>query len=285
MKKQKKFKEFKHSKSLGQNFLQDEGIIDEIIEACGAKKTGIVLEVGPGEGALTERLVSEAGHVVAVELDKRLIPVLGKKFKNCENISIINDDILKIDIDETIGKIKSETNLDDAVIVGNLPYYITTPIIMKILEEKASIRHAVMMMQKEVGERLLAEAGEKSIGAITHSVNYYAEVKKVCDVDKTAFNPVPKVDSMVVKFIIRDKPPVKPQNEKIFFSLIKTSFLKRRKTLANSLNGFLGIEKKEIENVLSELEIDKNIRCERLTIEQFSTLSDKLLEKKENFKI
>jgi len=258
----------KAKKSYGQNFLINEEIVDEIIEKSYITKEDVVLEIGPGLGTLTKKLLKVAKSVIAVELDKDMCNILENRILD-KNLEIINQDILKLDINEITnkyGKIK---------VVANLPYYITSPIIMKLLENKYDISSITVMVQKEVGERLVASPNGKEYGAITISVRYYTDAKIIIDVPKENFMPVPKVDSVVIKLDLLNKPRVKLKDEKLFFNLIKTGFSQRRKTINNSLSSG-GIEKEKLIRILEKLNIDYKKRVENLSIEDFANISNEL---------
>ena len=249
------------NKKLGQNFLIDEETLDTI--ASDVSKEDTIIEIGPGLGTLTEKLLERAKKVYAVELDKKMIEILQDRFKLYSNLEIINDDILKIDVDKLAPKAK---------VVANLPYYITTSIITKIL--KTNIKEITILIQKEVADRICAFPSEKEAGAITYFVYYYADSKIVKKVPKECFIPNPKVESAVVKITKLDSSRVKVKNEKIFFDLIKENFTKRRKNILNSLSNV--VEKEKLREILKELNIDENTRGENLTIEQFAKIANKL---------
>ena len=264
------------NKSLGQNFLIDENVITTAIEKSNINKDDLVIEIGPGLGTLTKYLLESAGRVVCVELDKRMIKILEERFFLYKNLDIINADILKTDLNKIIRDAKEEYNLKSAKIVANLPYYITTPIIMQLLENKIDIESITVMIQKEVADRLAEIPGGKNTGAITYTVYYYGEAEKLLEVPNTAFIPEPSVTSEVIKINIRKEPPVKVNNEKEFFKLIKIAFLQRRKTLLNSLTNNGVSTKEKLLEILKDLKIDEKIRSEKLTIEQFANLSNYL---------
>ena len=268
----------KFNKAYGQNFLCDETILEEIIYASELDDKTCVLEIGPGAGALTAKLAKNAKKVVAVEIDKGLIPLLSENISQFDNVKIINDDILKINLNELI---KQEFNGEKVKVVANLPYYITTPILMKLLEENPGFSDIVVMVQKEVADRLIAEPGSKNCGAITYSVNYYCKTRGIVNVPPEAFVPPPKVWSSVVKLTLRDEPPVKPVSVEHFFALIKASFLLRRKTFINSVSSSaeMKISKEVLKNILTELGISETIRGEALTLVQFSQISDAIKNK------
>lgn len=266
----------KANKNLGQNFLIDENVIETAIEKSEINKEDLVIEIGPGLGTLTKYLLEKAGKVICVELDKRMVNILKERFFLYDNFEIINDDILKVDLNDLIVKSKAKYNLKDAKIVANLPYYITTPIIMKLLESKIDIKSITVMIQKEVADRLAEIPGGKNTGAITYTVYYYGETEKLLEVPKTSFVPEPSVISEVIKINIRKEPPVKVSDEKKFFNLIKTAFLQRRKTLLNSLTNNGISNKQELIEILAKLNIDEKIRSEKLTIEDFANISNLL---------
>lgn len=264
------------NKSLGQNFLIDENVINTAIEKSNINKEDLVIEIGPGLGTLTKYLLESAGRVVCVELDKRMINILNERFFLYENFEVINADILKTDLNKIIKEAKEKYNLKNAKIVANLPYYITTPIIMQLLENKIDIECITVMIQKEVADRLAEIPGGKNTGAITYTVYYYGIAEKLLEVPNTSFVPEPSVTSEVIKINIRKEPAVKVNNEEGFFKLIKISFLQRRKTLLNALSNNGISSKEELTKMLKELEIDEKIRSEKLTIEEFANISNYL---------
>ena len=266
----------KANKNLGQNFLIDENVITTAIEKSNINEEDLVIEIGPGLGTLTKYLLEKAGRVICVELDKRMISILEDRFFLYKNFEVINNDILKVDLNKIIDETKQKYNLKTAKIVANLPYYITTPIIMKLLENKVNIESITVMIQKEVADRLAEIPGGKNTGAITYTVYYYGETEKLLEVPKTAFIPEPSVTSEVIKINIRKEPPVKVKDEKTFFNLIKISFLQRRKTLLNSLTNNGISNKEELTEILKELNLDERIRSEKLTIEDFANISNYL---------
>ena len=263
----------KANKRLGQNFLINDNAIQEIVNAAGISAEDLIIEIGPGLGTLTSKLLEKAGKVIAVELDENMIKILKDRFKLYENFILINEDILKIDLKKLI-----EENLNDlknVKIVANLPYCITTPIIMRLLEDRLNTNSITVMVQKEVADRIAEKPGEKLSGAITYSVNYYAIPEKVTLVGKESFIPSPEVDSEVIKLNIRKEPPVKVDNEEMFFKLIKVSFMQRRKTLLNALtNSGLITNKEKLKQVLEKMNLDLNIRGEKLTLEQYAKLAN-----------
>ncbi len=274
----KKQYNFKFSKSLGQNFLTNDDIIEEIAEGSFIEEEDFVLEIGPGMGVLTKVLAEKSKQVVAVEIDSTLIPLLEKSLSFYKNVDIVNKDILKTDIDALVKEKRKDDHKGNVRIVGNLPYYITTPIIMYILENGVKAESITAMMQKEVADRLMAKAGTKDYGAISVVVNYYCEVKKVVSVGKENFYPVPKVDSTVLRLDIRKEKPVDLIDEKLFFECVKAGFGQRRKTMANSLSKIRGLGKEGILEILSQVGIDPKRRAETMDLQEFANLSNKIAE-------
>ena len=268
------------NKNLGQNFLVNDSVVDKIIESAEITKNDLIIEIGPGLGNLTEFLLEKAGKVIAIELDQRMLEILGDRFSLYNNFEIINEDVLRVNLNELISKNKN-SEIKNAKIVANLPYYITTPIIMKLLEDKLDIETITVMVQKEVADRLIAIPGEKLSGAITYSVYYYATSENVTIVENNSFIPEPEVDSEVIKLAIRKNPPVKLLNEEHFFKLIKVSFMQRRKTLINALvNGGIIKSKEDAKEIFDDLKMDYNIRGETLSIEKFAEISNYIVNSK-----
>ena len=264
------------NKKLGQNFLIDDEVIDAIIDASNVNKNDLVIEIGPGLGTLTKRLLDNAGKVICIELDTRMIGILNDRFKFYDNFEVINQDVLKVDLNKLINENKNE-ELKIAKIVANLPYYITTPIVMKLLEDKLDIESITVMVQKEVADRLVDVPGGKNSGAITYGVNYYTKPEKVIEVPNTAFIPAPEVNSSVIKLNVLDKPSVEVKSEELLFKIIKMAFMQKRKTLLNGLtNGNLA-SKEQIEKMLVDLGFDLRIRGEKLSLEDFARISDYLI--------
>ena len=265
------------NKKLGQNFLISDEVINEIINASEVNKTDLVIEIGPGLGTLTSKLLEKAGKVIAIELDTKMLKILQDRFFLYKNFVLLNADVLKVDLNTLITENKGELN--NVKIVANLPYYITTPIVMKLLEEKIPVDSITVMVQKEVADRLTALPGEKLSGAITYTVNYYAEASKIIFVDRNNFIPAPEVDSEVIKLKIRQEPAVNVKNEKVFFRLIKESFSHRRKTLVNGLeNSGMFKDKEQIKQLLEKMNLETNVRGENLSINQFAELSNLIAE-------
>ena len=264
------------NKSLGQNFLINEEVINQIIEKAEIDEKDLVIEIGPGLGTLTSRLLEKAGKVICVELDDRMITILNDRFKLYNNFELIHDDILKVDLNKIINEnLLENNNINKIKIVANLPYYITTPIIMKLLEEKLNITSITVMIQKEVADRLIAVPGEKNAGAITYSVYYYAEAEKVLDVANNSFIPEPSVTSTVIKLNIRKEPVIQINDEKLMFKIIKQAFMQRRKTLVNALSNMdIFKSKEEIIRMLEDLNINTKVRGEALTIEQYAQITN-----------
>ena len=269
----------KANKSLGQNFLINDEVIENIVKSSDLSKEDLVIEIGPGLGTLTKRLLEEAGKVLCVELDKKMINILQDRFVENAKFEVINEDILKVDLNQIIKENKKDNNIKNVKIVANLPYYITTPIIMKLLEEKLEIESITVMIQKEVADRLIEIPGEKNTGAITYTVYYYCESEKIMEVPNSSFIPEPEVTSEVIKMNLRKTPAVEIENPKIMFMIIKSAFMQRRKTLLNALtNSKVFINKEEGTQVLNKLNLDINIRAESLSIQDFANIA-KLISK------
>ena len=268
------------NKSLGQNFLINDSVVNKIVESAEITKNDLVIEIGPGLGNLTEFLLEKAGNVIAIELDQRMLEILNDRFSLYDNFEIINEDVLKVNLNELISKNKN-SEIENAKIVANLPYYITTPIIMKLLEEKLDIETITVMVQKEVADRLIAIPGEKLSGAITSSVYYYATSENVTIVENNSFIPEPEVDSEVIKLSIRKNPPVELLDENQFFKTVKASFMQRRKTLINALvNGGILKNKQDAKKLFDDLNMDYNTRGESLSIEKFAEISNYIVNNK-----
>ena len=263
------------SKSLGQNFLIDSEVVSGIVDNAEVSKEDFVIEIGPGLGTLTSVLLERAGKVICIELDKRMVNIITDRFALYENFEVINEDVLKVPLKSIIEDNLKKYNLKNAKVVANLPYYITTPIIMKLLEDRLNLQSITVMVQKEVAERLTETPGGKETGAITYSINYFADSEIVIQVPNTSFIPAPEVNSAVMKLTLLDKPRVMVKDETNLFKIIKIAFMQKRKTLVNSLNNGNILDGKEsIEKMLTELNIDLKARAENLTLEQFAQIAD-----------
>lgn len=261
------------NKSLGQNFLINDEVIRKIVEGAEISKEDLVIEIGPGLGTLTNTLLEHAGKVIAIELDKRMIEILTDRFKLYNNFELINDDVLKVDLNKLI-KENVRDNIKSAKIVANLPYYITTPIIMKLLEENLPIESITVMVQKEVADRIIEKPGGKNSGAITYSVYYYAKAEEVLKVMPNSFIPEPSVESKVIKLNIRKENVVEVKNKELMFKIIKYAFMQRRKTLVNALEkSDIFKSKKEIIEILQKLRINEKIRGEELSLEDYANIT------------
>ena len=272
--------DFVFQKRFGQNFLVDTHVLDKIIQAAGLTKEDMVLEVGPGIGTMTQYLAENAGRVMAVEIDSNLIPILEETLKDYDNVTVINEDILKVDVKA----LAEEHNGGRPIkVVANLPYYITTPIIMGLFESRVPIENITVMVQKEVAERMQAGPGTKNYGALSLAVQYYAEPYIVANVPPNCFIPRPSVGSAVIRLTRHEKMPVEVKDEKLMFALIRASFNQRRKTLQNSLSnsGELSFSKEEIGRAIEKMGLSSSVRGEALTLEQFAGLADVLREGRE----
>ncbi|MCM3786484.1 16S rRNA (adenine(1518)-N(6)/adenine(1519)-N(6))-dimethyltransferase RsmA [Neobacillus mesonae] len=269
---------FSFKKSLGQNFLIDQNILHKIVDAANLDKQKGALEIGPGIGALTEKLAQAAGKVTAVEIDQRLIPILKEVLEPYPNIYVHHGDVLKTDLPELFEK--NFKDMDKVSVVANLPYYVTTPILMRLLEEKLPLDSIVVMIQKEVAERMAASPGTKDYGTLSIAVQYYSEPELVCIVPHTVFIPQPNVESAVIKLKVRETPPVTVKDEKFFFEVVHASFAQRRKTIANNLKSrfFTKENRDQLEPLLETAGIEAARRGETLSIEEFARLSDVLIE-------
>lgn len=266
---------FNFQKKFGQNFLIDTHVLDKIIDASGVTEDDFVLEIGPGIGTMTQYLCERAREVVAVEIDKNLIPILSDTLKNYSNVTVINEDILKLDI----CKLAEEKNQGKPIkVVANLPYYITTPIIMGLFESHVPIDSITIMVQREVAERMQEGPGSKEYGALSLAVQYYAKPEIVANVPPNCFMPRPNVGSAVIRLTRHEKPPVEVEDEKLMFRIIRASFNQRRKTLANGLNNSpeIHLPKEVIQESIVSLGVPENIRGEALSLEQFAELSNEI---------
>lgn len=269
---------FSFKKSLGQNFLIDQNILNKIVEAADLNEGTGALEIGPGIGALTERLAMSAGAVTAVEIDQRLIPILQDVLSSYPHVNIRHADVLKVDLHELFREDFSEVS--KVSVVANLPYYVTTPILMKLLEERLPLSNIVVMIQKEVAERMAARPGGKDYGSLSIAVQYYSEPELICTVPHTVFIPQPNVESAVIRLKIRERPPVEVKDEKHFFDVVRASFTQRRKTISNNLKArFFPDEGREaLEALLAEAGIEPSRRGETLSLAEYARLSDVLFD-------
>lgn len=264
---------FSFKKSLGQNFLIDDTVCPRMAEAVSGEGVG-VLEIGPGAGVLTAQLSAACKKVVSVELDTRLKPILQQTLIDCNNVKIIWDDILKINLKQVLEQ--EFADCDTINICANLPYYITSPVIMMLLESRLPINTIAVMVQKEAADRLCAKVGSRMAGAVTVAVNYYAEAQTLFGVPRGSFMPPPNVDSAVIKLSLRQTPPVAVNDEKLFFKIVKACFAQRRKILLNTLCNTLGLEKEVLRTALNSADIPETVRGEALTMEQLASLANEL---------
>ena len=259
------------NKGLGQNFLVDPQVCPDMADLSCLDENTYAVEIGPGVGVLTAELAKRAGKVLSFEVDNRLLPVLKETLAEFNNVEIINQDVMKADLK---GIFEEKCKGMDIVVCANLPYYITSPIIMLLLESRLPIKSVVVMVQKEAADRLCAEVGSRDGGAVTVAVNYYAQSEKLFHVPKESFLPPPKVNSEVIKLTIRKEPPVKVANEEFFFKLVKAAFSQRRKTAENSISAGLNMPKSQVSQALEKAGLEKTVRAEKLTMENFALLSE-----------
>lgn len=264
---------FSFKKSLGQNFLINPDVCPAMAEAACHSNMG-ALEIGPGIGVLTSELSKVAKRVVAIELDERLKKILPETLADCDNVEVIYGDAMKLNLHQIIKE--KFKDCEEVCVCANLPYYITSPIVMMLLESKLPIKNITVMVQKEAAERLCAEIGSREAGAVSVAVNYYAKPEILFEVDRYSFMPPPNVESAVIKLNIRKEPPIKVIDEKKFFSLVKSCFAQRRKTLVNTVANTSSFSKEKIRNALIELGISETVRAEQLNMEQLANLSNKL---------
>lgn len=264
---------FTFSKALGQNFIINHGVCPRIAEEGGAGEGVGVLEVGAGIGVLTAELAKRASKVVCVELDTRLLPVLDETLGEFDNVKIINGDILKVDLHRIL---EDEFGNMPVVVCANLPYYITSPVIMRLLESRLKIDSVTVMVQKEAAVRLCADVGSRDSGAVTVAVNYYAEAQKLFDVSRGSFMPSPNVDSAVIRLDILKNPPIEISDEKFFFSMVKAAFSQRRKTASNGISAGMGISKPTVIEAIEAADLSPIVRAEALTMEQLGRLCEEL---------
>ncbi len=262
------------SKALGQNFIIDPDVCPAIVEKSGVTEQDGVLEIGPGVGVLTQEIAKKAKKVIALELDTRLIPVLGDTLEDFSNVDVINSDVMKTDLKRLF-----DDNFKDCInihVIANLPYYITSPIIMMLLESRLPIKAITVMVQKEAGERLCASVGSRDAGAVSVAVNYYSKAEELFFVPRESFMPSPNVDSEVIKLTVRENAEFTPTDEKFFFKVVKAAFSQRRKTAANGLSSGLGMAKDKVFDALTKSGLETNVRAEKLTMQQMFTLSEEL---------
>lgn len=266
---------FRFQKKYGQNFLIDEMILEDIIDAACITKEDVVVEIGPGIGTMTQYLCEQAGHVLAVEIDSNLIPILQETLAEYDNVEVLNEDVLKVDLSEYAAAHGNRP----LKVVANLPYYITTPIIMGLLESNLPLASITVMVQKEVADRMQEGPGTKDYGALSLAVQYYSKPEIVAIVPKSSFIPQPKVDSAVIRLDIYDAPPVDCENPKLMFQLIRAAFNQRRKTLMNGLNnaGILPMNKEVLAKILVDMGLSESVRGEQLSLTQYAQLSNAIV--------
>lgn len=258
------------NKGLGQNFLVDSEVCPSMAEAAELNKDTCVIEIGPGVGVLTAELAKRAGKVLSFEVDNRLLPVLKETLAEFDNVEIINEDVMKANLPQII---EEKCAGMDIAVCANLPYYITSPIIMLLLESRLPIKSITVMVQKEAAARLCAEVGSRDGGAVTVAVSYYADSEELFFVPRESFLPPPKVNSEVIKLTVREKPPVEVEDEEFFFKLVKAAFSQRRKTAENSISAGLGIAKSEVADALAKAGLEKTVRAEKLTMQDFANIA------------
>jgi len=268
---------FTFSKAMGQNFLINPSVCPRMAEESGARKGVGVLEVGPGIGVLTVELAKRADKVVCVELDDRLLPILDETLADYDNVEIIHGDVLKVDLENIIA---TRFTGMDVVICANLPYYITTPILMRLLESRLPVEAITVMVQKEAAQRLCAKPGTRECGAISAAIAYYAVPRQVFSVSAGSFMPAPNVDSSVIRLDVRKEPPVNTKNEQLLFNVVRGAFSQRRKTALNSISSAIGMDKATLSSCFEQAGVNAAARAEKLTLEQFSSLADAIFEKK-----
>ncbi len=267
---------FTFSKALGQNFLINPEVCPEMARQAVTGENDGVIEIGAGVGVLTAELCKRAKKVVSIELDKRLLPVLDETLGEFDNFEVVNEDILKVDLHKLIREKFSDC--ENVSVCANLPYYITSPVIMKLLEDKLPVKQIIVMVQREAADRLTAPVGSRESGAITVAVNYYAEAEKLFNVSKGSFVPSPKVDSAVIRLTVYEKPPIETKDEELFFKTVKAMFMQRRKTALNSVSAGLGVSKDTVARALEMTGLDINIRAEKLTLSQLCEFTNNLKE-------
>ena len=266
---------FSFSKTLGQNFLINPDVPVRIAENAGLDENTTVIEIGPGVGCLTKELSARAKEVFAIEIDQRLIPVLSETLADCDNVKVINDDVMKIDLHRVI---EEEFNGEEVAVCANLPYYITSPVIMKLLEDHLPITSITVMVQKEAAERLCAQPGTRECGAVSAAVQYYAEPEILFEVSRGSFMPAPNVDSAVIQLRIRKEPPVDVHDEVLFFRVIRAAFAQRRKTAVNSISNTLHMSKQQVTDAFEQAGVRANSRAEALTLPEFAAVVNQLAD-------
>lgn len=264
---------FKFSKALGQNFLINPTVCPRMAEACGADENTGVIEVGPGFGVLTAELAKRAKKVVSIELDERLLPVLDETLAEFDNVEVINSDVLKVDLHKLIEEKFSGMKV---AVCANLPYYITSPVIMHLLESKLPVENITVMVQKEAAQRLCAPVGSRDAGAVTVAVDYYADAEKIFDVSAGSFMPAPKVDSSVIRLNVRKQPPIDLSDEKLFFRMVKAVFAQRRKTAANSISAGMSLPKETVYKAIEASGYSENVRAESFTLNELASLANEI---------
>ncbi len=266
---------FKFSKALGQNFLINPTVCPRMAEVCGADENTGVIEVGPGFGVLTAELAKKAKKVVSIELDERLLPVLDETLSEFDNVKIINADVLKVDLKKII---EEEFSGMKVAVCANLPYYITSPVIMHLLESRLPIENLTVMVQKEAAQRLCAPVGSRDAGAVTVAVDFYSDAKKAFDVSAGSFMPAPKVDSSVIKLDIRKQPPIGLKDEKLFFRMVKAVFAQRRKTAANSISAGMSLPKDTVYSAIANAGYPETVRAESFTMDELAVLANAIYD-------
>ncbi len=268
------------TKSLGQNFLNDDNVVKKIVDAADLDKETLVLEIGPGIGSMTRELAQRAAGVAAIEIDRHLIPALHDNLSDYSNIDIINNDVMKADVAAIISEYIVKYSAKSVKVVANLPYYITTPIIMRFLEEVSGIDAMIFMVQKEVAQRMVSGPGTKDYGALSVAVQFYCKPQIIFDVPPHCFIPQPEVHSTIIRLDILKEPSVKVDNKDLYFRIVKASFGQRRKTLVNGLSnaGFLKKDKEQLKQILEDMGLKENVRGEVLSVQQFGELSNLLLK-------
>ena len=264
---------FSFSKALGQNFLINPSVCPRMAEMCGIDENTGVIEVGPGIGVLTKELALRAKKVVSIELDERLLPVLDETLAEFDNVEVINSDVLKVDLHKLIEEKFSGMKV---AVCANLPYYITSPVIMHLLESKLPVENITVMVQKEAAQRLCAPVGSRDAGAVTVAVDYYADAEKIFDVSAGSFMPAPKVDSSVIRLNVRKQPPIDLSDEKLFFRMVKAVFAQRRKTAANSISAGMSLPKETVYKAIEAAGYSENVRAESFTLNELASLANEI---------